>query len=431
LPARALDSGIIGSVIATVRSTRKLAGEIHVPGDKSISHRALILGSVASGRSRLRGLSPGADVQSTIRCVQELGAVIDGSLLEGCGLHGLSRAAGSLDCGNSGTTMRLLAGLLAAQEFESELVGDESLSRRPMDRVVAPLREMGARASWPPLRVGGQTPLQGVSHTMPVPSAQVKSAILIAGLFAGGPTSVVETVKTRDHTELMLLAMGVAVEIDGLRVQVDPASRLEPLDLDVPGDVSAAAFWLVAAGLVPGARIRLQGTGVNPTRTAFVEVLRGCGFEIALSNRSTPGEEAVADIDARTARALRAVQVSAGMAAEMIDELPVLAVAATQMPGRSVIAGAGELRVKESNRIAAMEEGLAAMGADITAVEDGWVINGPRDLEGARVSAHGDHRVAMALAVAGLIADGRTEIDGAECVEISYPDFFDHLEYLC
>jgi 3-phosphoshikimate 1-carboxyvinyltransferase len=418
-------------VIATVRSTRKLAGEIHVPGDKSISHRALILGSVASGRSRLRGLSPGADVQSTIRCVQELGAVIDGSLLEGCGLHGLRRAAGSLDCGNSGTTMRLLAGLLAAQEFESELIGDKSLSRRPMDRVVAPLREMGARASWPPLRVGGQTPLQGVSHTMPVPSAQVKSAILIAGLFAGGPTSVVETVKTRDHTELMLLAMGAAVEIDGLRVQVDPASRLEPLDLDVPGDVSAAAFWLVAAGLVPGARIRLQGTGVNSTRTAFVDVLRGCGFEIALSNRSTAGEEAVADIDARTARALRAVQVSGGMAAEMIDELPVLAVAATQMPGRSVIAGAGELRVKESNRIAAMEEGLAAMGADITAVEDGWVINGPRNLEGARVSAHGDHRVAMALAVAGLIADGRTEIDGAECVEISYPDFFDHLEYLC
>jgi 3-phosphoshikimate 1-carboxyvinyltransferase len=425
------DSGIIRCVIATVRRARRLVGHIKVPGDKSISHRALILGSIASGRSRLRGLSPGADVQSTIRCMQELGAVVDGSLLEGCGLHGLHSAAGPLDCGNSGTTMRLLAGLLAAQEFESELIGDESLSRRPMDRVVAPLREMDARASWPPLVVGGQAPLHGFSHTMTVPSAQVKSAILIAGLLADGPTSVVEPVKTRDHTELMLRAMGATVEIDGLRVMVDPAGRLEPLDLDVPGDVSAAAFWLVAAGLVPGSRVRLQGTGVNPTRTAFVNVLRGCGFEVALSNRSTACNEAVADIDGRTAQGLRAVQVSGGMPAEMIDELPVLAVAATQMPGRSVISGAAELRVKESNRIAAMEEGLSAMGADITAVEDGWVINGPRNLEGARVSAHGDHRVAMALAVAALIADGRTEIDGAECVEISYPEFFDHLEYLC
>ena len=357
--------------------------------------------------------------------------MIDGSLLEGCGLHGLRRAAGSLDCGNSGTTMRLLAGLLAAQEFESELIGDESLSHRPMDRVVAPLREMGARASWPPLRVGGQTPLQGVSHTMPVPSAQVKSAILIAGLFAGEPTSVVETVKTRDHTELMLLAMGAAVEIDGLRVQVDPASRLEPLDLDVPGDVSAAAFWLVAAGLMPGSRIRLEGVGVNQTRTAFINLLQGCGFQVKLSKPRFAGGEPVADLEVTSAASLRAIQVSGGQAAEMIDELPVLAVAATQMPGRSVIAGAAELRVKESNRIEAMEEGLTAMGADITAVEDGWVINGPRYLEGRRVSAHGDHRVAMALAVAGLIADGRTEIEGAECVEISYPDFFDHLEYLC
>ena len=418
-------------MIVTVRTARKLQGEIRVPGDKSISHRGLILGAIAAGRSRLGGLSPGADVQSTLRCVQELGAEFDGTLLDGRGLHGLHHAEGPLDCGNSGTTMRLLAGLLAAQNFESELVGDESLSRRPMDRVVAPLREMGARASWPPLRVGGKTPLHGVSHTMAVPSAQVKSALLIAGLFADGPTSVAEPVKTRDHTELMLRAMGAMVKVEGLRIQVAPARRLEPLDLEIPGDLSAAAFWLVAAGLMPGSRIRLQATGVNPTRTAFIDVLRGCGFEVALSNRRTAGEEAVADIDARTARGLRAVQVTGGMAAEMIDELPVLAVAATQLPGRSVISGAAELRVKESNRIAAMEEGLTAMGADITAVEDGWVINGPRNLEGARVKAHGDHRVAMALAVAGLIADGRTEIDGAECVEISYPEFFDHLEYLC
>jgi 3-phosphoshikimate 1-carboxyvinyltransferase len=418
-------------MIATVRPARKLEGEIHVPGDKSISHRALILGSIASGHSSLRGLSPGADVQSTIRCLNELGAELDGVVLKGCGLRGLQRAAGPLDCGNSGTTMRLLSGLLAAQDFESELIGDESLSRRPMDRVVAPLREMNAQASWPPLRVGGKTPLHATSFSMLVPSAQVKSAILIAGLFADGVTSVIEAVKTRDHTELMLVTMGAVVEVEGLSVRVGPASSLQPLDTDIPGDISAAAFWLVAAGLIPGSRVRLQGTGVNPTRTSFIEVLRGSGFEVAFSNSRTAGQEAVADIDSRNSHSLKPVQVSGGMAAEMIDELPVLAVAATQMPGRSVIAGASELRVKESDRIVAMEEGLAAMGADITATEDGWVINGPRELEGTRVSSHGDHRVAMALAVAGLIADGKTEIDGAECVEISYPEFFDHLEYLC
>ena len=402
-----------------------------MPGDKSISHRALILGSIASGQSRLRGLSPGADVQSTARCVQELGAQFDGSVLGGCGMRGLHQARGPLDCGNSGTTMRLLAGLLAAQDFDSELIGDESLTRRPMDRVVSPLTEMGARASWPPLRVGGQGQLHGFSHTMPVPSAQVKSAILIAGLFATGATSVVEPVRTRDHTELMLSAMGAAVEVEGLRVQVEPTGRLEPLDVDIPGDLSAAAFWLVAAGLMPGSRVHLEGVGVNPTRTAFVDLLLGCGFQVKFSNSRFVGGEPVADLDVTSAVALRSIQIGGDKAAEMIDELPVLAVVATQITGRTVISGAAELRVKESNRIEAMEEGLKAMGADITAVEDGWVINGPRYLEGARVSAHGDHRVAMALAVAGLLADGRTEIDGAECVEISYPNFFDHLEYLC
>ena len=418
-------------MIATVRRARKLDGEIRVPGDKSISHRALILGSIATGRSRLRGLSPGADVQSTRRCMQELGAELDGATLEGRGLRGLHRASGPLNCGNSGTTMRLLAGLLAAQDFESELIGDESLSGRPMDRVVAPLRDMGAQASWPPLRVGGQAPLHGFSHTMTKPSAQVKSALLIAGLFADGVSSVTEPVKTRDHTELMLQSMGAAVEVDGLRVQVEPASELEPLDMDVPGDLSAAAFWLVAAGLVPGSRVLLEGVGVNPTRTAFIDLLLGCGFQVKFSKSRFVGGEPVADLEVTSAAVLRSIQVSGDRAAEMIDELPVLAVAATQIPGRTVISGAAELRVKESNRIEAMEEGLVAMGADVTAVEDGWVINGPRFLEGARVSAHGDHRVAMALAVAGLIADGRTEIDGAECVEISYPEFFDHLEYLC
>jgi 3-phosphoshikimate 1-carboxyvinyltransferase len=418
-------------VIATVRRPRSLEGEVRAPGDKSISHRALILGAIASGQSRLRGLSMGADVGSTARCVRALGADLEGSSLNGCGMRGLHQAAGALDCGNSGTTIRLLAGLLAAQEFTSELTGDESLQRRPMDRVVAPLAEMGAHAEWPPLRVGGRLPLRGIAYTQPVASAQVKSAILLAGLFADGATTVIEPVPTRNHTELMLRAMGVDVRVEGVRVTVARAEALAPLDMDVPGDFSAAAFWLVAGGLVPDSRIRVQGVGVNPTRTALAGVLRDSGFQIALSSMRSAGGEPAADLEVRPSANLAPFDVSGSMSAELIDELPVLAVAATQAPGRSLIADAAELHVKESDRIVAMARGLAAMGADITAEDDGWTIRGRSDLEGTRVSSFGDHRVAMALAIAGLLADGVTEIEDAECVEISYPGFFDQLESLC
>jgi 3-phosphoshikimate 1-carboxyvinyltransferase len=423
-------------VIATVRGARKLEGTIRLPGDKSISHRALILGSIATGRSRLRGLSTGADVRSTVSCVGALGAELQetngsNTILSGRGMDGLRAPAAALDCGNSGTTMRLLAGLLAAQDFQTELAGDASLSRRPMDRVVQPLREMGADAAWPPLRVGGKTPLHSIDYAMPVASAQVKSAILLAGIYAEGTTSVVEPVKTRDHTERMLSAMGAEVTVDGLRVAVRRTERLEPLDLEVPGDFSAAAFWLVAAGLLHGSDVRLLAVGVNPTRTAFADAIAAAGITIRRSRETTQAHEPVADLEILHSAQLRPIQVRDSMAAEMIDELPVLAVAATQIPGTSVIAGAAELRVKESDRLAAMEEGLSAMGADIVVQDDGWVINGPRHLEGARVSSAGDHRIAMALAVAALLADGKTEIDGAECVDISYPGFFDQLEYLC
>ncbi len=417
-------------MIATVRPARKLEGAITLPGDKSISHRALILGAIASGDSHVRGLSAGADVQSTATCLRALGVEIEGSLVAGRGMHGLHASPTPLDCGNSGTTMRLLAGLLAAQGFPSELVGDESLSRRPMDRVVEPLREMGATASWPPLRVGGNARLRGIEYATPVPSAQVKSAVVLAGLYADGETAVVEPVRTRDHTELMLGAMGANVRVDGLRVAVAHSESLEPLDIAVPGDFSAAAFWLVAAGLVDGSDVRLLGVGVNPTRTAFADVLSSIGFRIERANPRFEAREPVADLEVTPVRQLLPLHVNGGMAAQMIDELPVLAVAATRIPGTSVIAGAAELKVKESDRLAAMEAGLSAMGADIVALEDGWVIHGPRPLEGARVDSAGDHRVAMALAIAGLIADGKTEIEGAECVEISYPNFFDHLEYL-
>ena len=417
-------------MIATVRPATGLRGELRLPGDKSISHRALMLGAIADGVSRVRGLSRGADVASTAACLRGLGVEIDDSSVRGRGMQGLTPARAALDCGNSGTTMRLLAGLLAAQAFESELTGDESLSRRPMERVVDPLVLMGAQAGWPPLRVGGRTPLKGVEYDMPIASAQVKSAILLAGLYADGVTEVIEPTSTRDHTERMLKAMGADVQVGERRILVKRPERLEPLDLDVPGDLSAASFWLVAGGLVAGSRLRIVNVGLNPSRTAFLELLRRAGFAIEASAEIETGGEPAGWVEVGTSSDLRAIEVDAEAAAAMIDELPVLAVAATQLPGTSRITGARELRVKESDRIAAMAENLSAMGADITALEDGWEIRGPHHLEGARVKSHGDHRVAMAMAVAGLIADGDTFIEAADCVEISYPGFFEQLEAL-
>jgi len=401
-----------------------------LPGDKSISHRALILGAIAGGGSTIRGLSRGADVGSTAACLRALGVEIGDGEVAGVGMSGLRAPSGPLDCGNSGTTMRLLAGLLAAQDFESELTGDDSLKRRPMDRVVEPLRQMGARAEWPPLRIGGSAGLHGIEYRSPVASAQVKSALLLAGLFAEGATEVVEPSPTRDHTERMLRAMGAEVTVNAGRSRVERTKKLEPLDLDVPGDLSAASFWLVAAGLVPGSRVRMAGVGLNPTRTAFLELLRRAGFAISIAAAGEAGGEPIGTVEVGGAGELRPLTVEGPTAAAMIDELPVLAVAATQLPGTSRISGARELRVKESDRIAAMAEALTAMGADITATEDGWIINGPRHLEGARVDSLGDHRVAMAMAVAGMIADGDTTVDDAACVDISYPGFFDQLDSL-
>jgi 3-phosphoshikimate 1-carboxyvinyltransferase len=418
-------------LIATVRKAPRLQGDIRVPGDKSISHRALILGSIADGESHFRGLSTGADVMSTAACMRALGVQITDSSVRGVGMGGLRHPSGPLDCGNSGTTMRLLAGLLAAQRFSTELRGDESLSKRPMDRVVTPLREMGADARWPPLIVGGQVPLHGIEYVMPVASAQVKSALLIAGLYATGTTTVIEPVVTRDHTELMLQAMWAQAEGDYTKFQVHGIHRLEPLDIDIPGDLSAASFWLVAGALIPGSQIRVLGVGANSTRTAIIEVMRSAGLEVSVSNSRNVAREKVADFSLFPAKETTAIQVKGEMAAGAIDELPILAVAATQLPGVSRITGARELRVKESDRIAAMAEGLSAMGANITALDDGWEIRGPRRLEGAHVRSHKDHRIAMALAIAGLLADGVTEIEEAECVDISYPGFFDQMESLC
>lgn len=423
-------------MLATIEAARRLRGELRLPGDKSVSHRALLLNAVAEGPATVRGLSAGADVASTAACLRALGVEIEAEggacRVAGRGLHGLREAPAPLDCGNSGTTMRLLAGLLAGQPFASTLVGDPSLSRRPMDRIAEPLRRMGAQARTEPLRVGG-APLEGIDYASPVASAQVKSALLLAGLYARGTTRVSAPAATRDHTERMLGVMGapVGTSDDGRTVEVTgPVPALRPLDVDVPGDLSSAAFWLVAAALHPSARVLLRGVGVNETRAGLLDVLERAGLGAARASERVAGAEPVADLEAATAPSPRALEIAGADAAAVIDELPVLAVAAALVPGQSAVRDAGELRVKESDRIATVAAGLAAMGADVTELADGWEIRGVGALHGARVDSGGDHRVAMAFAVAGLLADGVTEIEDAECVAISYPTFWADLELL-
>jgi 3-phosphoshikimate 1-carboxyvinyltransferase len=411
-------------VIATIRPPAQLRGSVAVPGDKSISHRALILNAVAAGPARIENLATGADVASTASCLRGLGVEVTPAGVRGVGLHGLRQPPAPLDCGNSGTTMRLLAGLLAGQPFSTILVGDESLSRRPMDRVAEPLAKMGAQTALEPLRVGGGK-LHGEVHEMATPSAQVKSALLLAGLQAEGVTRVVEPVRTRDHTERMLAAMAAPVRVDGNAVEVRRTDHLDPLSLRVPGDLSSAAFWIIAAAFHPRAQVALRDVGINPTRAGILRLL-----PVARIREGRQGGEPTATLHAASLRGLKPWAWSDRLSAELIDELPVLAVAATQLAGRTVISGARELRVKESDRIAAMTAGLAAMGAAIEEREDGWAIDGPVRLRGAAVASLGDHRVAMALAVAGLLAEGDTEVAGAECVAVSYPAFWDDLESL-
>jgi 3-phosphoshikimate 1-carboxyvinyltransferase len=414
-------------MLATVKAPRRLRGTVRVPGDKSISHRALILNAVADGTAVIENLATGEDVKATARCLRELGVPVSSDgLVEGVGLRGLRPPGTPLDCGNSGTTMRLLAGLLAGQRFEAVLVGDESLSRRPMERIAEPLRLMGADVQpGPPLRVRGGH-LRGASFEMAVPSAQVKSCLLLAGLQAEGSTRVVEPVRTRDHTERMLAAMSAPIRVDGPAVEISCVERLQPLSVRVPGDLSAAALWIAAAAVHPDARIELPDVGVNPTRTAVLRLL-----PTGRAGERLVGGEPVATLTAATTSDLRPSELSDVIAAELIDELPVLAVVATQLEGVTRITGARELRVKESDRVSAMAAGLSAMGAELEELEDGWAIHGPVSLQGARVDGRGDHRVAMALAVAGLLASGWTEIDGAESVAISYPGFWDDLEAVC
>jgi 3-phosphoshikimate 1-carboxyvinyltransferase len=420
----------------TVSPATRVAGELSVPGDKSIAHRVLMLAALAQGESWIHGLPEGEDVLATVACLRSLGADLQRSgrtaRIRGAGLRSFATPHGSLDCANSGTTMRLLLGVLAGSSISATLDGDASLRRRPMDRVIDPLKSMGARiesqASRAPLSVTG-TSLQGRRHALPIASAQVKSALLLAGLSASGPTTVVETTPTRDHTERLLRAMGTDVDATDAGVVIRPSHQpLRPIELAVPGDFSSAAFWMAAAALRPGWSVIIGDVGLNPTRTAFVALLRSMGAAVKIDGPS-------ADVEPRgmvtvAGRPLRAIVLGAADVAGAIDEIPALLVLATQAVGVTTIDGAGELRVKESDRIATMADGLRRMGAIVEERPDGVSVHGPAELHGATVESHGDHRVAMALAVAALVASGPTTIEDADSVAVSYPNFFAQLEDL-
>ncbi len=421
-----------------ISSPPVLEGAVTPPGDKSVSHRALLLNSIARGRAEVSGLSSGADVVSTMACLRALGVEITEGESEGSwvvqGRSGmLAEPKDVLDAGNSGTSMRLLSGLLSGQPFFSVLTGDGSLRSRPMGRVIEPLKLMGARIlgrandTLAPLAIRGGS-LRGIEYTMPVASAQVKSAIMLAGLAAEGKTVLHQPALSRDHTERMVDAMGGIIRLDGLTLEMEPA-LLEAVDVHVPGDISSAAFWIVAALCHAKARVTVAGVGVNPTRTGILTALEAMGARITQRNPRTEGGEPVADLLVESSE-LSAIDVDGDMVPLIIDELPVLAVAACFARGTTNIRDAQELRVKESDRIATTVRELSALGASIEERPDGMVVHGTGRLTGNAGRSHGDHRLAMALAVAGLVAQGDTVVEGAEAADVSYPQFWEHLRGL-
>lgn len=424
----------------TLRRVACVSGEASVPGDKSITHRALILGALGDGATRIRGYLDGGDCRATIGCLRALGITVDevaadALVVRGKGMRGWSAPTGVLDCDRSGTTMRLMAGLLAGQSFPTVLSGHAQLLRRPMDRVAAPLREMGAGIRGargddaPPLHLTGG-PLHGARHVLAVASAQVKSCLLLAGLYAAGSTEVLEPGPSRDHTERMLRARGADLASTGLLHTLHgPTARLAALDTTVPGDLSSAAFLLIAGLLAPSGGVRVFRVGVNPTRTGLLDALAAMGGNVRLEYLRDEGGEPVADLLAVPQR-LRGTTVGGSLVPRMIDEFPVLALAATQADGVTEVRDALELRVKESDRIATVTQELRTMGAEIEERADGLIIRGPTPLRGTLVDARGDHRLAMTLAVAGLIASGETVVRGAERIPDSFPGFVETLARL-
>lgn len=417
-----------------IRKMTGLHGELTVPGDKSISHRAVMFGSLAKGTTRITHFLEGADCLSTISCFRKMRIDIektDGEVLvHGKGLHGLSAPSEILDVGNSGTTTRLISGILAGQDFDCELNGDASIQSRPMKRIMTPLSLMGADIEsikgngCAPLRIRGKK-LHAAHYNSPVASAQVKSCVLLAGMYADGITSVTEPVLSRNHTELMLNYFGAHVNSTGTTASIEPEPFLEARDITVPGDISSAAYFIAAGLLTSGSEILLKNVGINPTRDGMLRICKAMGADITLLNVNDDGEP-TADLLVRTST-LHGTTIGGSVIPALIDEIPMLAVMAAFADGTTIIKDAAELKVKESDRIAVMVENLSRMGADITATDDGMIIHGGRPLHGAEIDSHLDHRIAMSFAVAGTIVDGPLSILGGDCVNISYPDFYSDL----
>lgn len=414
----------------------RLCGELKVSGDKSITHRAAMLGALARGVTEVKGYLNAADCFSTFNCLQSLGVKLsyrgDRVVIEGRNMS-LKRTDRVLDAGNSGTTARLLLGILAGQPFETSVSGDHSLQKRPMKRVVDPLSRMGARfrgnRDYLPLTIEGGS-LRAIDYKSPRASAQVKSALLLAGLFAEGATTIEEPQRSRDHTELMLDQFGAAISVDSCRVVMQGQPALRGCQVKVPGDLSAAAFFMVAAAIVPGAEVRLTNVGVNPTRTGVLDVLSRMGAHIEMLDLKLWGKEPVADLLVRGGKLMQGTIIEGEVIPRLIDEIPVLAVAAAVAEGQTIIRDAAELRVKESDRISALATQLSRLGVKIMEMEDGMIISGNAKLKGAEVKSCGDHRIAMALAVAGLAAEGETVIHNAEVINVSFPSFMSQLRSL-
>lgn len=421
-------------------NVQSLKGTIHVPGDKSISHRAVMLGAIAKGTTTIANFLPGEDCLSTIDCFRKMGVAITQNgtdvVVEGKGLDGLQEPADILNVGNSGTTTRLLLGILAACPFHACLIGDASIAKRPMARVTKPLTMMGAHidgragGNYTPLAIRGGN-LRPISYESPVASAQVKSAILLAGLFTDGTTTVTEPAKSRDHTERMVRLFGGEVVVDGLTVSVSGKQTLKAADVYVPGDISSAAFFLVAGAIVPHSEIVLKNVGLNPTRTGILDVLEQMGAELSIENVRNEDTEPIGDLTIRTS-ALRATEIGGALIPRLIDEIPIIALLATQAEGTTVIKDAAELKVKETNRIDTVVTELKKLGAHIEATDDGMIIRGktPLKADGVEVDSHGDHRIGMMLAIAACITSGAVSLKGAEAIAVSYPTFFHHLQAL-
>lgn len=423
----------------TVKPASSLKGTITVPGDKSISHRSVMLGSLANGTTHVKGFLTGADCLATVDCFRKMGIdiEIDGTnvTIHGKGLHGLKKPDTQLDCKNSGTTIRLISGILAAQPFNTSITGDASIQKRPMDRIRNPLALMGAKITgneaeklYAPLEITGSK-LNGIHYTLPVASAQVKSAIILAGLYAQGETIITEPEPTRDHTEIMLNFLGADITNAENSIVCRPVKELYGRDISVPADISSAAYFISAATIIDNSCLIISNVGVNPTRTGIIDVLKAMGADVELVNENTVCGEKVSDIRVRSSK-LNGIEIGGAIIPRLIDEIPVIAVCACFAKGKTVIKDAQELKVKETNRIKTVVEELTKMGADIKETDDGMIINGTGTLKGAITNSHNDHRIAMSMAIAALKSEGETIIEDAESVNISFPGFFELLESL-